>query len=61
MIGAPYADDQYLQNKIFVRSVVCLGYLSMILRVPQYDISDNQLLTKRVFVVDKFKQMNCLK
>ena len=31
------ADDKCLHNKKFARSVVYLGYLSIILRVPQYD------------------------
>ena len=32
-----YINDKYQQYKIFVRSVVYLGYLSAILRVPQYN------------------------
>ena len=32
-----YADSKYLQKHTFVSLVVYLGYLSPILRVPQYD------------------------
>ncbi len=37
MTNASNANNKHLQNKTFARSVAYLGYLSIILRVPQYD------------------------
>ena len=53
MINISCVYDKYLHNRIIVRSVIYLGYLSMILRVPQSHTeigllyaSNSQLVTK---------------